>query len=665
MQQSLTAYLTIQQGNRWSDILRLSPEQSVFIGRSSECEIVVKDERVSRKHAQIAPLSGSWVVRDLGSRNGTKVNDSPIEGDHILRDGEWVEVGGCRITFSLGLSQTSGPIGGNASAEDQATREIRPTIVNRRANSQWSNDGIELPTSLAAGSEHSDQWNFFYRLISELVLTDSREAASQVALDRLLEKLQLSIGGVLALSTDSASAPENISVLATKQPQGASYRRISDFLLRTVARDKQAVLARNVQDDSKLSVARASGQRDVVSIICTPLRPPRDTSAQSNAAESKSDVFGLLHVVSMGDERMLSDADLEIAVGVADNLAIALSRQAEQITLEQNLEASKRRVKELEKQLDEGSEMVGKSAALAEVRQSIQRAGPTSATVLVRGESGVGKELVARAIHAASPRRDGPLICLNCAALAPTLLESELFGHEKGAFTGATDRKIGKFEAANKGTLLLDEIGEMSPELQAKFLRVLEGQPFERLGGNKQIKTDVRVIAATNRDLEEAVQEKTFRADLFFRLRVIEIFVPPLRDRKEDLQPLTEHFIEQLRHHAARRIQGISPEALELLTHHNWPGNVRELRNVVERAIVLGGHETIVAQDLNLVSFGLDLASENHADAGSAPFRPIPLAELEKEHIFAMLEHTEGNKTRASQLLGIERSTLDRKLKKY
>ncbi|MFK7737401.1 MAG: sigma 54-interacting transcriptional regulator [Pirellulaceae bacterium] len=665
MQQSLTAYLTIQQGNRWSDILRLSPEQTVLIGRSSECEIVVKDERVSRNHAEIAPQSGSWVVRDLGSRNGTLVNKSPIEGEHLLRDGEWIEVGECRVTFSLGLSSTGGPIGDDAVAQDQATREIRPTIVNRRANSQWSAEGIELPASFATGSDHSDQWSFFYRLISELVLTDSREAAAQVALDRLLEKLQLSIGGVLALSTDSNSTPENISVLATKQPQGASYRRISDFLLRTVARDKQAVLARNVQDDSKLSVARASGQRDIVSIICAPLRSPRDTSEDSTPADQTSEVFGLLHVVSMGDERMLSDTDLEIAVGVADNLAIALSRQAGQVALEQNLKASKRRVKELEQQLVEGSEMVGKSAALTEVRQSIQRAGPTSATVLVRGESGVGKELVARAIHAASPRKDGPLVCLNCAALAPTLLESELFGHEKGAFTGATDRKIGKFEAANKGTLLLDEIGEMSPELQAKFLRVLEGQPFERLGGNKQIKTDVRVIAATNRDLEEAVKEKTFRADLFFRLRVIEIYVPPLRDRKEDLQPLAEHFIEQLRHHAARRIQGIDPEALELLTRHNWPGNVRELRNVLERAIVLGIRETIVADDLSLVSFGSELGSENEPGGGSEQFLPIPLAELEKAHIFAMLEHTEGNKTRAAQLLGIERSTLDRKLKKY
>jgi Nif-specific regulatory protein len=303
------------------------------------------------------------------------------------------------------------------------------------------------------------------------------------------------------------------------------------------------------------------------------------------------------------------------------------------------------------------------------VRRAIERSAPTNATVLIRGESGVGKELVARAIHMRSPRREGPLVCLNCAALAPTLLESELFGHEKGAFTGATERKIGKFEAANGGTLLLDEIGEMSPELQAKFLRVLEGQPFERLGGNKPIHTSVRVIAATNRDLEQAVRDKQFRADLYFRLRVIEIDVPPLRERLGDVPLLAEHFLETFRQHADRRIDGFAPQTLELLSRYTWPGNIRELRNVIERAVVLGLGATIAPDDVSLAPLVPIVAMANQtagAEASPQPaYRAITLEQLEKEHILATLDALGGNKSRAAVVLGVERSTLDRKLKKY
>ena len=500
-----------------------------------------------------------------------------------------------------------------------------------------------------------DYWNFFYRLICELVAASAPEAAAQSALDRLLGRLQVAAGGVVLFEPDGGQGPPEMAVLATRQLAGTAYHRVSDFLVDTVSREGQSVLARNVQDDSKLSLARASGQREVVSIICAPLRVRIDGTDQ---------VVGLLHVYSAGEERMLNDADLELTVGVAENLSIALSRQQENEALSQSLATSRRRVDQLQAQLGQATVMVGESRPLAAVRQAIERAGPTDATVLVRGESGVGKELVARAIHGFSRRQEGPLICLNCAALAPTLLESELFGHERGAFTGATERKIGKFEAADGGTLLLDEIGEMSAELQAKFLRVLEGQPFERLGGHKSIQTNVRVIAATNRDLEQAVEAKEFRADLYYRLRVIEIDVPPLRSRLEDIPQLVEHFLEQLRPHAGRRLAGISPQALEVLTRHSWPGNVRELRNVIERAVVLGSGATIEPADLSLSSIAANASAPTDGSHASA-FRPISLAELEKDHIYAMLEHSGGNKTKAAQLLGIERSTLDRKLKRY
>jgi len=691
-QTSPQAYLIIQLGNRWTDVLRLQ-QQAICIGRSSENQIVVRDERASRKHAHIHPTSGGWSVKDLGSRNGTQVNGQTINQEHLLRDGETIGVGGCQITFSYSLSGAFSasrqlPTGTGPAGLGQGTQEIDsiPTIVNRRSHSNWSSSGDRIESS----PRTSDRWSFFYKLVFDLVQCDSPEDAAQVALERLLEQLQIRAGGVISIDSnpsvkDSPAdlakaaplagpgseanaklsdtlAPHTplppLAVLATRQRDGQSYHRVSDFLVRTMIDDRQAILARNVMDDSNLSLARQSAQHDVVSIICAPLRV-RDIDQDR--------LIGLLHVYSAGEERMLTEVDLDLAVGVADNLAIALSRHVATERLSQSLANSQRRIDQLREQLDERSEMIGRSAALQRVRQEIRRAAPTTATVLVRGESGVGKELVARAIHRQSPRHDGPLVCLNCAALAPTLLESELFGHEKGAFTGATERKIGKFEAAHEGTIFLDEIGEMPIELQAKLLRVLEGQAFERLGGHKPIQVNVRVIAATNRELEVAVSAKEFRADLYYRLRVIEIHVPPLRHRLDDVPALVEYFLNQLRGHAARRLTGIEPQALELLTRHTWPGNIRELRNVMERAIVLGCNSTLGVEDLKISSLGepppqATPAAQAHA---TPHFEALSLSELERRHILAMLEYCDGNKSKASQLLGIERSTLDRKLKRF
>src|SRR5207253_285645 len=228
----------------------------------------------------------------------------------------------------------------------------------------------------------------------------------------------------------------------------------------------------------------------------------------------------------------------------------------------------------------------------------VARVADTNATVLIRGESGSGKELVARAIHFSSPRKEGPFVCLNCAALSETLLESELFGHEKGAFTGATDKKIGKFEAANGGTIFLDEIGEMSVGTQAKLLRVLEGHPFERVGGHTPIRVDVRVVSATNQPLEQALQEGRFRRDLFYRLQVVEIRVPSLRERRSDVPLLADHFLKRFVLETGRRIRGFTPAALKKMEDYNWPGNVRELRNVIERAVALGRTMSIDANDI-------------------------------------------------------------------
>ena len=301
---------------------------------------------------------------------------------------------------------------------------------------------------------------------------------------------------------------------------------------------------------------------------------------------------------------------------------------------------------------------------MANVRSEIARAAASRVTVLIRGESGVGKELVARAMHFASPRKKGPFVCLNCAALTETLLESELFGHERGAFTGATERKIGKFEAAHQGTLMLDEIGEMSPSIQAKFLRVLEGHAFERVGGNQSIKVDVRTVAATNRDLEKAVADGKFRRDLYFRLRVLEILVPPLRKRPDDVVELAAHFLERFKTETGRQSARFTPEALQRMRQYRWPGNVRELKNVVERAVVLAQHDVIDAEDLALTTLSTQGESGDLLVAAPATNR-CRWRRWNGDISWPHSSPPVATRAARAAILGIERSTLDRKLRRY
>jgi transcriptional regulator with PAS, ATPase and Fis domain len=281
----------------------------------------------------------------------------------------------------------------------------------------------------------------------------------------------------------------------------------------------------------------------------------------------------------------------------------------------------------------------------------------SQSTILILGESGTGKEVLARAIHAESPRHQGPFIAVSCAALTETLLESELFGHERGAFTGATSRQRGKFEAADHGTLFLDEIGDISPKLQLDLLRVLETRKFMRVGGVESIAVDVRIVAATNRDLQAAVEEGRFRQDLFYRLNVIPIVVPPLRDRKEDVPMLVDHLLDQLSAEFGRRVDGVSHDAMAALMAHDWPGNVRELRNVLERGMVVASGSVIQAGELGLAARAPDGAP---ADEGLST-----LDDVERRHIAYVMEKTAGNVSQAARILDIDRVTLYHKLKKY
>jgi len=302
--------------------------------------------------------------------------------------------------------------------------------------------------------------------------------------------------------------------------------------------------------------------------------------------------------------------------------------------------------------------LIGQSPAMVEVYKLVARVAGLDTTVLIQGETGTGKELVARAIHHASPRADGPFVVVDCSALAETLFESELFGHERGAFTGALAARRGLLETAAGGTCLLDEIGELSPALQAKLLRTLQEQSIRRVGGNEQIAVNVRMIAATNRDLRKRVEEGAFREDLYYRLNVVSIAVPPLRERGADVHLLAQHFVEQYARAAKKAIRGLARETLDLLSAHQWPGNVRELENAIARAVALSSSELLMPDGMSLPP---------RADPGplALPAPQMRLDEVRRWYVGKVLEEMGGNKVHAAERLGIDRGTLHRMLRRW
>jgi Nif-specific regulatory protein len=665
---SEVAYLVIREGSNWTDVFRLVPGQVITIGRAPTNQIVIKDERCSRSHAEVFVSEGKWVIRDLESRNGTIVGSKLIKSDHPLESGDIIRIGRSQLVFVRRLSDAfpeTGTVPGREPVVDEAERqssavsdsdidvlgEYEPTTITHRRNRArlLESEGREDATLAEAGIAAAK----LCRLAFELGKAGTAAEMAKLALDGLFEMTAVDGGAVLLVPRDFSGTPTgaDLRVVASKTTSRWPYHRVSNFLASTVLRENEAVLARNVLDDSAIGSRDSRGEIHATSVICAPIR------------QGKRGV-GVIHLYSTDTNRGPTPEDLEFTLAVADTLAVALTNLNRQEELAENLTQVKSENVQLRERLGVQSELVGRSEAIRKINEEIARAAATKATVLIRGESGVGKELVARAVHFSSSRRSGAFVCINCAALSEELLASELFGHEKGAFTGAFERKIGKFELAHQGTLMLDEIGEMSPGIQAKLLRVLEGHPFERVGGSQPIKVDVRVIAATNRDLEQEVAQGRFRRDLFFRLRVLEIVVPPLRKRIEDIPELAYHFLAKFREETGRKIKGFTKEAMERLTSYRWPGNVRELKNVVERAVVLCKGDYIGIDDLLLSTLPTtgDTAEALLQERG---YRPCSLEELERAHILATLRHTNWNKSRSAHILGIERSTLERKIRRY
>jgi DNA-binding NtrC family response regulator len=405
-------------------------------------------------------------------------------------------------------------------------------------------------------------------------------------------------------------------------------------------------------------------ERDNFDVMLTDFRLPNEDGMKLIArAKSLSHPTICILMTAYGSEELAVDAmkhgaDDYIAKGrlQIEELEMRIARALKQ----QNLEVEN---VSLRKQLDSkfGLEnIIGESPAMKEIFEVVQQVAPTRATVLVLGESGTGKELIAKAVHQLSPRAKMPFVTVHCAALAPTLLESELFGHEKGAFTGAHEKRIGRFEQAQGGTLFLDEIGEIDATIQVKLLRFLGERTFERVGSNKTLSADVRLVAATNKNLEELVKAGEFREDLFFRLRVVEIELPPLRARAGDVPLLAQSFLREFAQENGKAVNDFTADALQLLMSYRWPGNVRELRTAIEHAVVLCRGEKISARDLPPSVRGL-----RPAETQILQRNDLTVKEAEKQLVMRALKDTDGNRTRAAQKIGMSRRTFHRKLHEY
>ncbi|MBI4165205.1 MAG: sigma-54-dependent Fis family transcriptional regulator [Acidobacteria bacterium] len=402
-----------------------------------------------------------------------------------------------------------------------------------------------------------------------------------------------------------------------------------------------------------------------IDVVLTDLKLPGMSGLEFLEAVKRAD--SRIPVIVMTAYGTVETAVEAMKAGASDYILKPFS--LEEIKLIVGKELDVRRLREENRSLREAlgrryefKNIIGRSPKMQEVLATVERVAPGNSTVLLGGESGVGKDMIARAIHQHSRRASGPFIKINCTAIPENLLESELFGYEKGAFTGAVGAKPGKFELADKGTIFLDEIGDVPGSIQVKLLRVLQDRDFERLGGTKTLKVDVRVVAATNQDLRAALEEGTFREDLYYRLNVVPINIPPLRDRKEDIPYLADYFIERFRRESAKPIRGITPDAMRVLMDFHWPGNVRELENIIERGVALSTGDTLEAADIRL-----DLTAARGAPpSGKVAFPPegMTLEKFEDDIIQEALRRAGGNKSQAARLLGISRNALRYRLAK-
>ncbi|HEX4963615.1 MAG TPA: sigma 54-interacting transcriptional regulator [Thermoanaerobaculia bacterium] len=592
--------------------------EALAIGRQAGNDLQVPDFAASQHHCQIVPADDGFLVRDLGSRRGTFVNDLPVH-EHRLQEGDVVAVGETLLLFQTGESET---VRNELPAlADEGSFTARTTMQRPPGHPQEE------------GMESRD----FRMLLQIATALQSPRSTAELARSLLEQVLSAIPGERAALLLADRGTPEIAAAFTLDRRGSAEPFPVSRTVAQRTLETGAALLANDVLLEEKLAGAESLWADRIRSLIAAPLaQQGRTLGFLYVDAREQGSPFGERHL------QMLAALG-GLAVG-----ALVHVRQTEW------LEEENRRLSEsLE------HDMVGESPRMKEIYRLLGRAAAAGSTVLLRGESGTGKELAARALHQGSPRAGKPFVAVNCATLSETLLESELFGHERGAFTGAVARKIGKAEAADGGTLFLDEVGEIPLPLQAKLLRFLQERELERLGSTRPIQVDVRVVAATNRDLEKAIREGTFREDLYYRLNVITLHLPPLRERREDVSLLASHFAALISRRLARPVAGFTPEARACLHGYDWPGNVRELGNAIERAIVLGEGDLIRPEDL----------PETVLEAGSLPGIGLgryheTLHETKKRLIRAAVAEAGGNMTHAADLLGLQPTYLHRLINK-
>jgi transcriptional regulator with GAF, ATPase, and Fis domain len=604
------------------------PADEVSIGREPLNLLCVSDPSVSRRHCLIIRDGTDIKVRDLESRNGTQVNGVSVK-EQVLKHGDQVAVGDS--TFLFLVSEDAGE-------EDKYRVEFEddhPTHTTSRIRPQ---DVLYLQpdkilSELPATSRLARNLNALLK-ISRVVHSIRELDELQGQILRLTFEVAPAERGAILL--DGTGTEQFTSVFARNR-SAEDFRpvRVSRTIARQVMQQGEAILGIDVPGTSGFNKVESLIASQVRSLLCVPM-----TVFQR--------VIGCIYLDSTDPLRRFDQDHLQLVTAIAGISAVALENARRLQWLEQENQR-------LTREMNSERSMLGESAAMKEVFKFLARVSSTDATVLIGGESGTGKELAARAIHRNSSRSAKPFVAINCAAIPDTLLESELFGYEKGAFTGANAQKKGKFETASGGTVFLDEIGELAPALQVKLLRVLQEREFERVGGTRPIAVDMRLIAASNRDLHEAVLTGSFRRDLYYRLNVVSVVMPALRDRKDDIPVLARYFVEKQSAKCRIRPKEISSEAMACLMNYDWPGNVRELENAIERALVLGSSDVILPEDLPEPL----LEAEVPPGVATAKYHAA-VKETKKQLILNALEEAKGNYTEAARILGVHPNYLHR-----
>jgi len=588
-------------------------EESLTIGRETGADLCIADASVSRRHSKIESQETGFVITDLESLNGTFVNDLPVRSRR-LEHGDRVRIGDSQFLFLIHE--------GDATSKSSDVRIDEAHIVSGSTVQIRFDDAIyQMTRDLSALMKISTQINSIRGLDNLL----------ERLLDLLFEVVPAERGAILL--TDESSFETSL-VFGLDRVYGKDAAvNVSRTIVQQVLRDGVALLANDAPSESGL-VTDSLIEARTHSVMCVPLI----------LFDRK---LGVIYLDSTVTRDHFNREHLQLVTAIAGIAAVAIenARQFEWLETENE---------RLRTDVNIEHNMVGESAAMQRVYHFISKVAPTDATVLISGESGTGKELAARAIHRNSKRAQKPFMAVNCAALNESLLESELFGHEKGSFTGAFAQKKGRLEIADGGTVFLDEIGELTPPLQVKLLRVLQEREFERVGGTVTINVDLRLIAATNKNLEEAIEMGQFREDLYYRLNVVSLEMPGLRERREDIMLLANYFADKFGGRSNRKLKGFSAEVRNCLIAYDWPGNVRELENTIERAIVLGTTEWILPEDLP------EAVLEMRETGGlTTPYHAM-VVQNKKQIILRALEEANKNHSEAARLLGIHPNYLHR-----